>query len=188
MERDIRRAVTAVRWPPGGRRFTIYPEVGKKRGMGNGVVPIKLDFVKNLRNHGWEPERRHRSETPVDEEQVVRPGAFDAWLDLNRYRHQPFVVEWETGNVSSSHRALNKMALGIFQGNLSGGALVVPSKRMARFLTDRIGTFEELRAYFPLWRYHKPDSGYLFIVPVEHDAESTRVPRIPKMTAGRALG
>src|SRR5437588_5459414 len=38
----LHKAIRAVEWPPKSGKFTIYPESGKKRGMGNGVKPIKV--------------------------------------------------------------------------------------------------------------------------------------------------
>jgi hypothetical protein len=73
-------------------------------------------------------------------------------------------------------------------GGLIGGFLVVPSNKLKVYLTDRIGNIGELRPYFPLWRDVKIRRGVLQIVVVEHDTESVAAPKIPKMTAGRALG
>jgi len=77
----------------------------------------------------------------------------------------------------------------MLNGEVCGGVVIIPSKPMARFLTDRIGNAPELLQYYPLWqswasRY--PEFGYLGIVIVEHDMESLDAPRIPKMTDGRA--
>jgi hypothetical protein len=41
----LHAAVQRVSWPPGGKRFTIYPESGKKSGKGNGVTPIKNELM-----------------------------------------------------------------------------------------------------------------------------------------------
>jgi hypothetical protein len=109
-------------------------------------------------------------------------------LDAVFYAPQgPFAVEWETGNVSSSHRALNKMALGMIHKKLIGGALVVPSRKLYRFLTDRIGNYDELAPYLDLWKCIPCAEGVLQIIVVEHDAESMNVPTITKGTDGRAL-
>jgi hypothetical protein len=62
-----------------------------------------------------------------------------------------FALEWETGNVSSSHRSLNKLVLGIQRGLLVGGALIVPTKHMYRYLTDRVGNYEELAPFFDFY-------------------------------------
>jgi len=100
---------------------------------------------------------------------------------------QFFCVEWETGNVSSSHRALNKMALGMLKGLLVGGALILPPRAMYRYLTDRVGNFEEIEPYFPLWRSLHVGRGLLLVFEIEHDTVSRDVPRTTKGTDGRAL-
>src|SRR5207249_1304315 len=91
----------------------------------------------------------------------------------------PFMVEWETGNISSSHRAMNKMALGLVAGVVAGGVLIVPTHALAKFLTDRIGNVRELVPYFPLWSAIKAKRGYLAVIVVEHDRTDTTVARIP---------
>jgi hypothetical protein len=98
------------------------------------------------------------------------------------------VAEWETGNVSSSHRSLNKMVMLLADGLLVAGTLVVPTRRLAQYLTDRIGNLEELTGYFPLWSRYPCSRGVLEIVGIEQDAESLSVPRIPKGTDGRSAG
>jgi hypothetical protein len=172
------QAIRNVDWPRGTGSFTIYPEDGKKRGKGNGVTPIKLGLMQELREQGWELE------VPLDIAIVHRPGKLDAVL---RTSHGPVALEWETGNISSSHRALNKMALGLMKGVLACGILVVPSRALYRYLTDRIGNFDELAPYLEVWKSLPCEAGVLELVVIEHDATSTEVPRIPKGTSGRAL-
>lgn len=79
------------------------------------------------------------------------------------------------------------MALCLLRKQLVAATLVVPSRRLYRFLTDRIGNYSELEPYVDLWRSIPCTSGVLEIVVIEHDAESTSVPRIPKGTDGRSL-
>lgn len=179
---DIGDAIAAIVWPPGNDQFVIHPQSGKKRGQGNGVKPIKDAFVKILESRGWTPESRFRAIPGASR----IPGKFDAGLDLSEHHLPPFVVEWETGNISSSHRAVNKIGLGLQDKTVCGGILVVPTRKLYRFLTDRVGNFEELSSYFRFWSAlaHK---GYLGVIAVEHDAESLEVPRIKKGTDGRAL-
>jgi len=172
----IKSAVRAVDWPPGAGSFTIYKQSGKKRGEGSGVKPIKQNFMQKLALYGWDLE------TPVDIATLKRPGPLDATYKVG---NKLFAVEWETGNISSSHRAMNKMALGILKGILIGGLLVLPTRELYQYLTDRIGNFRELAPYFPLWRSLKCKEGYLGVLAVEHDFASTDVPRIPKGTNGR---
>ena len=174
---DIVNAIDLIRWPTNSDTFAIYPESGKKRGGGNGVGPIKDAFVLHLHERGWAPERRRRG-----------PESFDATYNFPG-QEKPFAVEWETGNISSSHRSINRMALGMLQERISGGVIVVPSRALYKYLTDRIGNAQELEPYHDLWRLwgRDPKFGYLAIVTVEHDLVSTEVARIRKGTDGRAL-
>ena len=178
---DIRSAIASVGWPPGSDKFSIYPESGKKRGMGSGVRPIRDMFVQELKARGW------TAEAPFP---VPTPGLASSFgpMDASKaFDKDLFVVEWETGNVSSSHRSMNKLAIGIVKGALAGGVLIVPTKNLAQYLTDRIGNLEELEPYFDLWGSVAARRGYLGVFAVEHDATSTSVPRIRKGTDGRSL-
>ncbi|MBN1102483.1 MAG: hypothetical protein JXL84_03615 [Deltaproteobacteria bacterium] len=178
IEDHIRTAIMSIQWPPGSGSFTLYDESGKKPGEGSGVKPIKDACMQTLKSLGW------RLETPVDIATVKRPGPMDATYPVG---NKLFCVEWETGNISSSHRALNKMALGLLKGILIGGVLIVPTRHMYWYLTDRVGNLSELEPYFPLWRSLNVDEGLLAVVAVEHDAVSRDVPKIGKGTDGRAL-
>jgi hypothetical protein len=180
---EIHIAIQAAVWPPGSSDFSIYPQSGKKRGEGNGVKPIKLEVMRTLHERfGWELEypsniglRGTRRTGEIDAAKTLKDGSL-------------FALEWETGNVSSSHRSLNKLALGILQNVLIGGTLIVPTADLARYLTDRIGNYEELSPYFPLWGFVKVNAGYLSVISVEHDRTDASVLRIPKGTDGRAAG
>lgn len=77
----------------------------------------------------------------------------------------------------------------MIEGRISGGVLVLPTRNMAQYLTDRIGNAEELESYEVLWtRWNElgGDVPYLAVVGVEHDRTDAAVPRIAKMTDGRA--
>ena len=178
----MRQAIAAVVWPPDNNKFVVYPE--KK---GNGVKPIKNGFVAKLIDFGWKPEQNFpRGE--ATEIAVTEPGKFDAMLDLKDEGLSPFVVEWETGNISSSHRALNKMALALRLGRISGGVLVLPTHELYQYLTDRIGNYREIAPYLSLYTdIVGVEHGYLGIMVIEHDAISAEVPKIQKGTDGRAL-
>jgi len=169
VESHIITGIGLITWPPGSDKFTIYPAA-----KANGVKPIKEAFVVHLRDNGWAPEHRR----------------FDAHYTFPQSDVAPFAVEWETGNISSSHRSINRMALGMMEERLSGGVLIVPSRPgLYEYLTDRVGNSQELKPYHPLWRLwsqHREFS-YLAIVTVEHDAESMDIPQIDKGTDGRAL-
>jgi hypothetical protein len=177
---ELHAAIEAVVWPTGSDKFTIHPQSGRRSGEGNGVVPIKIAFIEVLRTRfDWEPEAR----VSIGTRSGV--GKIDAVKRLPGDRI--YAVEWETGNISSSHRSLNKLALGLIEGKLVGGSIVLPTRTMYRYLTDRIGNFEELAPYFPLWEHVCPNEGVLTVLAVEQDAADLSVPRITKGTDGRAL-
>lgn len=86
--RAIHKAVRRCAWPPRSKKFTIYPESGKGRGKGNGVIPIRTEFIKHLRALEWTiegPAKNHLGE---------HLGEFDAVLLGPR---GPVVVEWGNG-------------------------------------------------------------------------------------------
>lgn len=168
-------AISHVVWPPGTDKFTIF---GQKDA--NGVKPIKIPFIRHLATCGWEPE--HRFDWDVTSS---RPGPLDATCPV---RGGLFAVEWETGNISSSHRAINKIVLGLMHGTIVGAALILPSRALYRYCTDRVGNLPELEPYFPLWRAVQCDSGFLVVIAVEHDEVSMHVPPIPKGTDGYGEG
>ena len=175
--KQIHDAVRKCEWPAGSGSFTIYPESGKRTGEGNGVRPIRNGFVKDLEARGWRTEGKAKNSPGQS------LGDFDAVLTGP---DRPVVVEWETGNISSSHRSMNKLTMLVSDGIISAGVLVVPSRKLYRYLTDRIGNIQELEPYFPLWRSVPCSSGIVEVVVIEHDAESRDVPRIPKGTDGRS--
>jgi hypothetical protein len=175
---EIRTAIAAVTWPPGSSSFTINPI-----RRGNGVKPIKQACMSLLRdNFGWNLESKF---DPAGLLEVIRgPGKFDA---TRQSSVGVIALEWETGNISSTHRALNKMALGLIRQIIVGGVLILPTRRFYRYLTDRIGNFEEVEPYFPLWKALNIDKGFILAIGLEHDYEDETVARITKGTDGRAL-
>lgn len=173
IRKDIIAAIKSITWPSASNKFTINPQ-----RHANGVVPIKQAFISHLQKSGWE------TEVKVDvEATTTTPGKIDAVKLIN---NKYFAVEWETGNISSSHRALNKMVIGILSGKLAGGSLIIPTRSFYYYLTDRIGNYSELEPYFSIWKSIKCDSGFLSIIAVEHDNIDVSVPLIEKGTDGRA--
>lgn len=166
------KAIRRVEWPPGAGRFTIFPEL-----MGNGVKPIKIGLMTELRDLGWVIEGKAKNAIGK------QLGDYDAVLET---KFGPVVLEWETGNISSSHRSMNKMTMNLAGGLIAAGILVVPSRKLYKYLTDRIGNIQELEPYFELWKSVPCKSGILELAVIEHDAESSDVPKIPKGTDGRA--
>jgi hypothetical protein len=171
---QVRIAICSVTWPQGIDRFILYPVK-----MANGVLPIKKNCMRYLVQEGWIIEYR------MSIASRLKPGPIDAVKKLIDGRW--FAVEWETGNISSSHRALNKMAVGLLNGKLAGGVLILPSREMYRYLTDRIGNYAEIEPYFPVWKNLSIRDGVLAVIEIEHDDLSLDVPPIKKGTDGRAL-
>lgn len=170
---EIKKAIGDVVWPPGNTSFIIHPSKGRGRGEGNGVKPIKDACMLSLQESGWDTNDRKN------------PLRLDAVKPLPDGRI--FGLEWETGNISSSHRAINRILLGHMHYDLIGGVLVVPSKNLYQYLTDRVGNYPELEPYFDVWSTYPLDEGILAIIVVEQDGTSSRVPRIKKGTDGRAM-
>lgn len=173
---EVSDAVLATDWPHGSGDFAINP--GVKRNA-NGVVPIKKPFMQHLATQGWIIEKGWET---GDTGKGSRPGDIDAYVERDGLR---LAVEWETGNVSSSHRSANKILLGLLDGRFDAGILILPDRRLARYLTDRIGNLEEIEEYKRLWRAF-PLPGFMEIMSVSYDRIDTRVPLIPKGQDGNA--
>ncbi len=110
-DREIREAISSIVWPQGSKKFTINPTP-----QGNGVKPIKEAFLISLQSRSWRTEQRVKI---LDQ---GSSGKVDALKDFSD--GTTFVVEWETGNVSSSHRALNKIVVALKEDNCYGHLLV----------------------------------------------------------------
>ncbi|WP_411810453.1 PDDEXK family nuclease [Bacillus halotolerans] len=91
--------------PKGSGEFRLF------RGENmNGVKPIKETFMTYL------AARNLQEEYSIDlVVSITRLGPIDAVKISNNYI---FAVEWETGNIASSHRALNKITTGILNQRL----------------------------------------------------------------------
>ncbi len=91
--KSLHAAVKRCTWPPGSKKFTIYPESGKKRGEGNGVVPIRAEFIKQLQKLEW------TIEGPAKNHLDQRIGDFDAvltgpcWTDCGGVGDRQYFVE-----------------------------------------------------------------------------------------------
>lgn len=171
---EIEQSIKKVVWPLSETTFNINPT--KK---GNGVKPIKNGCMAYLAEAGWKLENRLKITSDL------RPGPLDATKELST--GQVFALEWETGNISSSHRAINKMVLGLLEGALLGGILILPSREMYNYLTDRVGNYQELAPYFPTWKNINVSTGYLAVIEIEHDNEDPSSPLIAKGTDGWAV-
>ncbi|HTR75850.1 MAG TPA: hypothetical protein VMH33_11425 [Solirubrobacterales bacterium] len=186
---DIETGIARTDWPWESGSFTLNPDPretdkGKDRHP-NGVKPIKVPMIRYLSEVGWQTEALPDLPVGFEGQDVLGTGDIDALLcDDDVY----VGLEWETGNISSSHRAINKLLDGIGRGTLAAGVLVVPMRETARYLTDRVGNFEELAPYFEFWAKFPMEAGVLRIYGVAHDELDPKIPYIPKGRDGRALG
>jgi len=170
---NLKIGISTTGWPTGSSTFQLNPT--KK---GNGVKPIKNNCIEHLESLGWKAESKI-------------PGSNLGPLDavFTNITKENFALEWETGNISSSHRAVNKLINEMLDGRLQGGFLVLPSKDFYKYLTDRVGNFPELEPYFNVWSAHKSTltNHYLAIIEIEYDELDEESPLISKGTDGRAL-
>jgi Restriction endonuclease BamHI len=172
IRKGVIEAIRRVDWPSGSGRFTINPTK-----HGNGVNPIQRRAARLLNENGWQAQYLW----PIADRS--RPGRMDAAYAST---HGLVAFEWETGNVASCHRSINKICLGFHIGAIAGGILALASNRLYPYLTDRVGNIGEIERYFPLWSATPCDQGVLEIIVVEHDETSPMAPPIPKGREGWA--
>ena len=144
---------------------------------GNGVKPVKNGVMGSLLSRGWTHEQ------PMDLA-GMRAKPLDAFKKFNRLR---VGFEWETGNISSTFRALMKLYKGLLEDELDYGILVLPSFDFYYYLTDRIGNIRELRPYISVYQKIQVDSKKAVkIIVVEHDRIDEEATPLEKGTDGRA--
>ena len=191
--------------PPGNDKFVLRRKarVGKKgQWLRNGVGPIKRQFMDAVEARGWilekpldlsdllktaaateDPFIGYPSKQRIPEELRHEVGALDCYFGCNGWRA---VIEWETGNVSSSHRSMNKLCLALMARQAEVCVLIVPSRAMYEHLTDRIGNWMELNPYLGFWKMAGANvkTGLLAVSVVEQDA-LTDDPVVPYIKAGK---
>ncbi|BAL00231.1 type-2 restriction enzyme BamHI [Oscillibacter valericigenes Sjm18-20] len=139
----------------------------------NGVVPVKERCYQILEeDHLWYREK------PLSyfHDDAQKGGPIDVYKEFRTpsgfFRAG---LEFETGNISSAHRSMNKLCVGILKGEIDLAMLMMPIKQMSYYLTDRVSNYEELEPYFILL------DNYPFVV-FGFDAEQYRnqAPFLPK--------
>ena len=202
------RSIQAIENPVGTGKFTIRERTviprAKKNAQQkfhrNGVVSIKKQFYTHLTEvEGWQKEEhldfgkgRGDLEVPL----LLYPGRV-TYKEPLATSFGPFdfattgpgniktVIEWETGNISSSHRSINKLCVCLNAGIVQAGVVIVPSRPLYKHLTDRIGNIDELSGYLSLWKSMETrvEHGLLAISVVEHDHLTTD-PNFPLLDRG----
>lgn len=113
----------------------------------NGVVPVKEGIYRRLEtDYEW-----FREKPLTYFENAQKGGPIDVYKEFGDHTHLFNVgLEFETGNISSAHRSMNKLCMGIKHGDLQMAFLIMPIKKLAYYLTDRVSNYEELAPYFEL--------------------------------------
>lgn len=111
----------------------------------NGVVPIKEDCYQLLEEtYGWFREK------PLDSFSE-KGGPIDVYKEFQNNKALLRVgLEFETGNISSAHRSMNKLAIGIANDDIDFAVLIMPVSALSYYLTDRVSNYEELQPYYSL--------------------------------------
>ena len=207
-------SIRAMVHPPSSKNFTIRQKTRKLNAKGkpttqwnrNGVTPIKEQFLDEMLKRHWKLElplnisvfmENYKTPKEADElfleypskKAITEPlhnlvGDFDCSFTVaDKWRA---VIEWETGNISSSHRSMNKLCLALMAAQIEVGVLIVPSRALYPHLTDRIGNWMELSPYLHFWKKAGQfvKKGLLAVTVVEHDA-LTDDPSVPYIGQGK---
>lgn len=164
---DIVGAIQAIDFPSGSGLLKLRRKEKLPSGQWNrnGVGYLRRRFLESMvDHHRWQPEQRIERLAGNDpptltlypsgqghQEPITSDfGDFDL---VTRIPDESLVaIEWETGNISSSHRSMNKLAIALSEGRLQAGILILPSRSLYAQLTDRIGNIGELSGYLAMWK------------------------------------
>jgi hypothetical protein len=194
------RAISRIDNPRGSGTLKLRQKVMQQNGQWarNGVGYLKSRFLEHMTiDEGWAPEGMVRLESGALQPQLhiypsmqthVEPvtstfGGFD--FVTSGTEGAKVAIEWETGNISSSHRSMNKLAIALQSQIIEVGVLIVPSRALYDHLTDRIGNISELSGYLGMWAGlgSSIERGLLAITVVEHD-DLTTDPSFPYLRVG----
>jgi hypothetical protein len=196
------RSIKSIDSPVGSgllvlRRKTYDP--GSKQWNRNGVGFLRNRFLEHIvQKEGWQAEGK------VDLQNLQEQPELELYPSLEPYSEPitssfgdfDFVtttagglrvaIEWETGNISSSHRSLNKLSIVLATKKIQAGVLILPSRSLYEHLTDRIGNIGELSPYLGMWKSmgETVERGLLAIAVVEHD-ELTDDQNFPYLKVGK---
>jgi len=134
----------------------------------NGVVPVKENIYARLEDeYGWFREKP----LPYLVE-AKKGGPIDVYNEFEQFK---VGLEFETGNISSAHRAMNKLCVGIKHDDIDMGVLILPIHTLSYYLTDRVSNYEELEPYFVLL-----DEYPFIVIGFDADEYNPQAPILPK--------
>ena len=196
------RSIESIDSPTGSGRLVLRRKKQvptSKQWNRNGVGFLRSRFLEHMvKIEGWQAEGE------VDLQNLEEKPDFHLYPSMESYSEPitstfgdfDFVttttsgirvaIEWETGNISSSHRSLNKLCIVLAAKKIQAGVLILPSKNLYEHLTDRIGNIGELSPYLGMWKSMgaSVERGMLAIAVVEHD-ELTDDPQFPYIKVGK---
>jgi hypothetical protein len=198
-------SIASIDFPEGSGRLKLRQKFRRPDSQWerNGVKYLRNRFVDHITQvQGWKPEgvvslSRDRDQPPIrlfPSGKAYREPITSNFGGFDLVTHAPngtrVAIEWETGNISSSHRSMNKLAIALRNEIIEVGVLIVPSRDTYEHLTDRIGNISELSGYLAMWEELKSSvkRGLLAISVVEHDelTTDTSFPYLPAGNDGRA--
>lgn len=206
LHNSYKNAIEKIDFPEGTGKLKLRKKIKtpNSQWLRNGVVYLKIRFLKEMiDNEGWTPEvlvglSRSRKQSPLKLYPSLRDynepitsdfGGFDFFTHGPKGKSR-VAIEWETGNISSSHRSMNKLAIALEKEVIDIGILIVPSRALYEHLTDRIGNIGELSGYLSMWASSGSavKRGLLAITVVEHDelTDDEGHPYLPTGNDGRA--
>lgn len=181
------RSIQSIDFPEGTGSLTLRRKQRRpdKQWNRNGVVYLRKRFLQHMTTvEHWRAEvgfdlgknrrgtkvRLYPSLESYEEPITSEFGGFDLLTTTPAGIH--VAIEWETGNISSSHRSMNKLAIALSTGKVDAGVLIVPSRDLYEHLTDRIGNIGELSGYLSMWKdlEFSVKRGLLAVSVVEHDS------------------
>lgn len=199
------RSIRSIDHPKGSGTLCLRRKLRLKNSQWqrNGVGYLRRRFLDHMQSaEGWQSEgdvdlSRSREQPPIKlypsleayREPITSDfGGFD--FITTAPMGTKVAIEWETGNISSSHRSMNKLAIALAGDIVQVGVLIVPSRDLYEHLTDRVGNIGELSGYLSMWESLKASvkRGLLAISVVEHDelTDDAAFPYLPAANDGRA--
>lgn len=199
------RSIQSIDFPSGSGylKLRCKEALPNKQWSRNGVGYLRSRFLSQMQDkEGWQAEGgvdlgRNREQPPIRLYPSMKSYREPITSDFGGFDFVTIApdgirvaIEWETGNISSSHRSMNKLAIALGNGIIQVGVLIVPSRVLYEHLTDRIGNIGELSGYLAMWERLKSSvtRGLLAVTVVEHDMLTTdpRFPYLPRGNDGRA--
>ena len=181
------RAIQSLDFPEGSGTLTLRkrwknPDSGKYAR--NGVSYLKNRFLQQMTGiEGWKAEGQTGIQRLGREANLTMYPEFQSHSEQVASKFGDFdfltktssgfraAIEWETGNISSSHRSLNKLVIALSESAIDAGVLILPTRELYEHLTDRVGNIREISPYLSFWQNacDQETPKILAITVVEHD-------------------